>query len=48
MKVEIGYHTIIIFFLLDNTYFRLRISYFALNEFFELTDHYASFKEFMF
>ena len=42
MKVEIGFHTIIIFFLLDNTYFRLMKNY--LNEFLELTDHCASFK----
>ena len=36
MKVEIGFHTIIIFFLPDNTYFRLiKNSYFALNEFFD-------------
>lgn len=44
MKVEIGFHTIIIFFLLNNTYFRVRISYLALIEFLELTDHCASFK----
>ena len=42
MKVEIGFHTIIIFFLLDNTYFRLMKNF--LFEFLELTDHCASSK----